>query len=65
MDLVQLEFAANLIFDLCRQHPELCPHSYSWTWSRGPDENGYYETMYKCGICGNEEIRMEKSPYGL
>ena len=57
MDLNQLGFAANLIFELCRQHPELCPHQYEWRGSCGPNENGdtvnFTTSATQCKISDN------------
>lgn len=60
MDLGQIEFAANVIFELCRQHPELCPHQYEWRGSYGPNENGDTVNRYLCRVCGTESIRTTK-----
>lgn len=51
MDLNSLELAANVIFELCRQHPELCPHHYEWTSSIKRKDKITIE-HYKCRICG-------------
>ena len=63
MDLGQIEFAAKIVFEMCRQHPEICPHSHSWHGSSAPDENGYRDVRYVCELCGHEEIRKEKDRY--
>ena len=31
MDLRQLEYAAEILFRMCREHPEICPHDYHWS----------------------------------
>ena len=63
MDLGQIEFAAKIVFAMCREHPEICPHSYSWHWSSAPDENGYREAHYTCEICGHQKIEKEKDKW--
>ena len=60
MDLGQLEFAANLIFELCRQHPELCPHHYLLVAQVESVKDGIIEKRYVCDICGHEETRTRK-----
>lgn len=30
MDIQYVEFAAELFFKMCREHPEICPHDYHW-----------------------------------
>lgn len=53
MELNHLELAAEIVFELCRQHPELCPHHYEWT-SSIQRKDGTTLKRYKCQICGNE-----------
>ena len=54
MDLQTLEKAARIIFTMCEQHPELCPHDWQWIWTSAPDENGKRVAHYKCSLCGSE-----------
>lgn len=58
MDLCYIEKAADIVFRMCQQHPEICPHDYSWIKTRTL-ENGKEERHYRCGLCG-DEIVMEK-----
>lgn len=51
MNLEDLEKAANLIFDLCKNHPDLCPHDWKVTSITGID-TGKEVRHYKCSICG-------------
>ena len=59
MNLQMLEKAAWVIFEICRQHPEICPHDYSWYCTSAPDENGNRVEHYKCNLCGNEYTRIK------
>lgn len=34
MNLAMLEKAAVVVFAMCREHPEICPHDYIWSGSR-------------------------------
>ena len=61
MDTRMIEKAAILFFEMCRQHPEICPHEYSWIWSSAPDPTtNTREAHYKCGVCGHEIVRTER-----
>lgn len=53
MELYEVEFIANKVLQMWRNHPELCPHEYIFDWSRGNEEH------YKCSICGHEEVRIK------
>lgn len=58
MDLHMLEHAAEVIFRMCREHPEICPHDYSWRTSTDLG-NGKYEVEYVCSLCGNVMVRVQ------
>ena len=58
MNLAMLEKAAVVVFAMCREHPEICPHDYIWSGSRTLD-NGKKEAHYKCSLCGTEIVRLE------
>lgn len=60
MDLNQLELAAKMFLDFCKQHPELCPHDYSMYGYSKTDENGYRDVRYVCCVCGHEHVEKEK-----
>ena len=60
MDLHDLEYAAVLLFNMLKQHPELCPHRYEWHWSQ-KKEDGTYEHHFVCKVCGNEHVRRNRS----
>jgi hypothetical protein len=51
MDLNSLELAANIVFRMCREHPEICPHDYQFRYSI-QHENGSVTKCYRCQICG-------------
>lgn len=56
--LARLEY---LLIDLCRNHPEICPHDDEWLYSRCIDEeNNIWEKHYKCDLCGREVFYQEK-----
>lgn len=56
MDLEEIEFAAKIVRAICREHPEICPHSYHFSWSRECKESGTLESHYKCILCGHEYV---------
>jgi len=60
MDLQTLEYAATLFFDMCRAHPEVCPHDFCWESSKPSETEGKREVIYKCRLCGKEEIKIEQ-----
>ena len=47
-----LDRAAMLIFRLCHNHPELCPHEMEW--SHDYTKDGVKHVCFKCRICGYE-----------
>lgn len=59
MDLQMLEKAAYVVFEMCRQHPEICPHDYRWMGTSAPDENGKRTERYKCNLCGSRYERIK------
>lgn len=54
MDLQELELAAKVIFAMCEQHPEICPHIYAWQGGR-THEDGHREDHYRCQLCGHKK----------
>ena len=50
MDLAMIEKAAYMFFEMCRQHPEICPHDWEWEWT----DTRIGERHYKCLFCGEE-----------
>lgn len=55
MHLQELEYAAQVVFAMCRQHPELCPHDFTLN-SVEESENTKVE-HYECVLCGIEATR--------
>lgn len=53
MDLRYIEFAATKFFEMCREHPEICPHDYRLRLTY-TNTDGKCVEYYKCSICGNE-----------
>ena len=57
MDLKDIEKAATIVYAICREHPEICPHDYEASRSiKYPD--GKFEQHYICNICGNEKVEV-------
>ena len=59
MDVHMLEYAAEILFRMCREHPEICPHDYNWSGSMKSTEEGKLENHYTCCLCGREDVRIE------
>lgn len=57
MNLYQLEYAAQILFKMLENHPEICPHDYEWIGSLTKD--GIKIESYRCQICG-KTITKEK-----
>ena len=55
MDTRTMEMAADIVFRMCRAHPEICPHNYEWT--REQQMEGHIERHYECTICGDRQTR--------
>ena len=54
MDIRYVETAAELLFRMLKEHPELCPHVYSWKETSAPDKNGKRTRLFRCNYCGKE-----------
>lgn len=59
MDLRYIEKAADVIFRMCREHPEICPHDYSWTCTKTLND-GKEEVHFVCQLCGNKIIKIRE-----
>ena len=60
MDLHYIEYAANMFFRFCQQHPDLCPHDWNFSWCRN-DSDTTKTSGYICGLCGKEKaIQLER-----
>lgn len=55
MDLRMIEYATNIIFKICMNHPELCPHDYEWEWSK--TKGNIKEEHYQCRLCGHKILK--------
>lgn len=58
MDLDDIELAANIVFRMCKEHPEICPHYYEGRaiWS-GENSDGKWEMHYVCELCGTKIVK--------
>ena len=54
MDISYVETAAELFFKMLKEHPELCPHVYSWKETWVSDEKGRRTILFRCKYCGKE-----------
>ena len=54
MDITQIEYAARKFFEMCREHPEVCPHDYHWSGTKVDKANNVEIKRYICGLCGRE-----------
>ena len=59
MDLQYIEKAAEIVFRMCREHPEICPHGYNWTCTKTLDD-GKREVHFVCELCGDEIIEIRE-----
>lgn len=56
MEVERLIREAEIVFALCRKHPEICPHAYEWRGSQcKPTETVEY---YQCLICGKTKTEV-------
>lgn len=60
MDLSMLEKAAEIVFKMCREHPEICPHDYHWRSTTTDKETGKRISCYHCQLCGDEYKVIEE-----
>ena len=63
MDIRKIEQAAEIVFRMCRDNPELCPHDFEWIGSSTKYIADYSKTIhtYRCNICGIEKQKIEES----
>ena len=59
MNIQYVEFAAELFFKMCREHPEICPHDYHWI-TKKDNEDGTETVNYRCSLCGSEITKIER-----
>lgn len=61
MDIQTVEKTVMLFHEMCRMHPEICPHDYEWKWSRKTGNNNELEEChYACTICGAERVDVKR-----
>ena len=53
-DLVKFEYMSDILFRMCREHPEICPHDYNWSGTVIDKVNGVEIKKYVCKLCGKE-----------
>ena len=57
MDNNQIELAARIVFRICEEHPDICPHDYHWIKESDIyeiDDQSYRDITYRCGLCKKE-----------
>ena len=54
MDIAQIEYAAQMFFRMCKEHPEVCPHDYHWSGTTVDRASNVEIKKYICGLCGKE-----------
>lgn len=59
MHLQEIEYVTNIVLRFFKNHPELCPHDFSWSSSKPSEIEGKREHRYVCELCGREDIRIE------
>ena len=53
MDIQYVEFAAELFFKMCREHPEICPHDYHWITKKDNVRKGRNKPILQFDLDGN------------
>lgn len=53
MELHEIEYAAQIVFDMCRNHPEICPHH--WQLIETQLSGTKLISTYRCHICDTEK----------
>ncbi len=59
MNIQYVEFAAELFFKMCREHPEICPHDYHWI-TKKDNKDGTETVNYRCSLCESEITKIER-----
>ena len=59
MDFSDIGLAADIVFRMCKEHPEICPHYYDEDKPFFSDENsnGKWEMHYVCELCGTKIVK--------
>lgn len=60
MDLDDIKLVADIVFRMCKEHPEICPHYYN---EDKPDfsrfnSNDEWEVHYVCELCGTKIVKV-------
>lgn len=60
MDLDDIKLAADIVFRICKEHPEICPHYYNEHKPKfhGTNADGKWEHRYICELCGTEIVKV-------
>lgn len=58
MNLDDIELVAKKFFQMCREHPEICPHDYNEDEPvfSGYNSEGKWEVRYFCNLCETEIV---------
>lgn len=59
MDIQYIEYATQLFFEMCRNHPEICPYDYRWTMTNTL-KDGREEEHFKCQLCDNKIVKIKE-----
>ena len=61
MELDDIKLVADVVFRMCEEHPEICPHYYNERKPRfsGINSEGKYEHRYICELCGAEIVKID------
>ena len=61
MDNNMIELAAEIVFKICENHPEICPHIYNWVGDKSAYMDGKNVTLaqYRCGLCKHEKTEIK------
>lgn len=56
MEIERMIAATQIVFRMCREHPEICPHDYEWSGTNYKAT----ETLkyYTCTICGKQKTEV-------
>lgn len=57
MDIQRIEYAARMFFEMCAQHPEICPHDFHWQYGEMRQDGTRKSDTYVCHLCGQEKIK--------
>ena len=58
MELHEIEYAAQIVFDMCKNHPEICPHHWQLIEKELSKDKITYR--YRCHICDSTTSKVEE-----